>query len=406
VPATHITFADRQPEVAATWNEVKNGVTTAQILASDEGWWRCREGHEWFQTVRSRIAMPKWKAGDKAACRECLGHGFWGQYACECDQWFATSHARDNAIATRCPGCTTLTKGRTHAEKVLTTTGADALLSTIKNRPRPTTTIPGIDFDPHATPPLIGNWCRIATNRIQDLRGLGYALTDDRARATVEEVHHLAHHITPEPDDVHRAIEDNDLVSIPLTSERMWPAGWQWHRHAITQPTPRPGEEHQVAATIVAHITAGAVETSAHRHHWKVRDLTSLLTAQTTQALTEHDPTGRVHNEALIPLVAKGGSQSGALDLVLCRGNGPDIVVEIDSKHKRWSTLKLTYARQAGALTIWIRFGEGRVAPLTDGTLVVDARDTAAALMKGRTPSQGGTRVVSHEDGPPTLFDL
>ncbi|XKK39687.1 hypothetical protein HFP72_01990 [Nocardiopsis sp. ARC36] len=137
----------------------------------------------------------------------------------------------------------TLGQGHTYAEQILTATGVDTLLSTIKNRPRPTTTIPGIDFDPHATPPLIGNWCRVATNRLQDLCKLGHVLTEDSARAAVEEVHNLAHHITPTPEDVERAIEDNNLVSIPLTSERMWPAGWRWHRHAITQPTAQPGEE-------------------------------------------------------------------------------------------------------------------------------------------------------------------
>jgi hypothetical protein len=405
MPAIHTTFTERHPKVAATWNEVKNGVTAAQLLASAEGWWRCTEGHEWIQTVRSRIAMPKWKAGDKAACRECLGAGFWGAYACECDQWFATSNTRDAAAATRCPGCVTLDEGRKHAEDVLTTTGINALLSTIKSRPRPTTSITGIDFDPHATPPLIGNWCRVSTNRLQDLVRLGHALTEDRARATLQEVHDLARNITPTPDDVHRAIEENNLVSIPLTAERMWPAGWRWHHDAITQPPSQPDEEHQVASTIAAHITAGAGEDSTHRHSQKVADLTSLFTSLIVQALTEHDPTGRVHYEALIPLVAESRSQSGALDLVLCRSNAPDIVVEIDSKPKQWSARKLAYARQAGALTIWVRFGEGRVAPLNDGTVVVDARDTAAALMKGRTPIAGGTRVVSGNEGPPTLFD-
>jgi hypothetical protein len=61
----------------------------------------------------------------------------------------------------------------------------------------------------------------------------------------------------------------------------------------------------------------------------------------------------------------EGGSQGGALDIVLCRSNGPDIVVEIDSEPERRSALELACARQAGAITVWVRFGEGRVAPST-----------------------------------------
>ncbi|MGW4518419.1 zinc-ribbon domain-containing protein [Streptomyces sp. NPDC004393] len=37
-------------------------------------WWRCAAGHEWLESISNRTALPKWKNGDIAACRECVGY--------------------------------------------------------------------------------------------------------------------------------------------------------------------------------------------------------------------------------------------------------------------------------------------------------------------------------------------
>ncbi|WP_158713129.1 zinc-ribbon domain-containing protein [Streptomyces sp. NRRL S-1813] len=37
-------------------------------------WWRCAAGDEWEERISNRTAMPKWKNGDVAACRECVGY--------------------------------------------------------------------------------------------------------------------------------------------------------------------------------------------------------------------------------------------------------------------------------------------------------------------------------------------
>jgi Uma2 family endonuclease len=63
----------------------------------------------------------------------------------------------------------------------------------------------------------------------------------------------------------------------------------------------------------------------------------------------------------------------GRLDLVIWHPEFPDIVVEIDSANKRESALKLAFARDAGALPIWVRHGSGPFdAP--DGCAVIDLR--------------------------------
>lgn len=395
---------DRYPDVAATWHDVRNGVRASEVASTspESVWWRCLRGHEWSQTVASRTSMPEWKNDDRAACQECSGYRYWGEHACGHGARFTTAQARDTAATAPCSPCRKANAAHAYAEKVMEQTGVGALLHAIRDRhPRPE----GIDFDPRATPPLIGNWYRVAVNRLQGLRRCGEHLTPAMARQVLEEVRELAHHLAPLPEVVDEAIAGNDLVTVPLTSQRMWPAGWLWHHDTTPQPPAAPGEDLAVATAITEHITSWATE-AAHDHvHWSTSELTYSFTGQITRALHHHAPVGRVHTEALIPLTEDGRFQSGALDLVLCRTTGPDIVVELDSRHKPWSARKLAFARQAGAITVWVRFGDGQIAPQSEGAVVLDARDAASALRRGRTPPTGAVRLVAH-DTPDTLFTL
>lgn len=396
-------LAERFPDVASTWHDVRNGAPATQIssTSSDSVWWLCPQKHEWQQTVASRTNMPAWKAGDRAACRECLGDRWWGRYECEHSNWFTTATDRDVALTRLCAACRKHAVQRVHAEAVMEETGVAAFLRALRSHDF--TDLEDVIFDPHATPPLIGNWSTSALNHLARLRGRGAHLTRTMARRELEEVKAWARHLTPSPENLEEAIAENDLVSLPLISQRMWPAGWQWQRYAIPQPAAEPGEEVKVAGTIAEHITAWSARTAVQRVHWKTGELTHGLTGQIAQALRDHDPGGRVHREALIPLIRQGGSKGGFLDLVLCRTRGPDIVVELDSQAKPWSAHKLKYSRTAGALTVWVRFGQGPVSSLTDGTMVVDARDTVAALARGRIPPSDGVRIIGRCD-PNTLF--
>ncbi len=36
-------------------------------------WWRCPAGHESQETINTRLSLPRWKNGNRAACRECDG---------------------------------------------------------------------------------------------------------------------------------------------------------------------------------------------------------------------------------------------------------------------------------------------------------------------------------------------
>lgn len=399
-------LAERFPDVASTWHDVRNGVpaTQSSSTSQDSVWWLCPRGHEWQQTIASRTNMPGWKAGDRAACRECLGDRWWGQYECEHSNWFPTAKDRDVALTRLCTACRKHDIQRAYAETVMEEAGVAAFLRALRSR-HEYTHLGDVTFDPHATLPLIGNWYTRALNHLERLRGRGTHLTHAMARRELEEVKGWAQHLTPSPETLEEAIAENDLVSLPLISQRMWPAGWQWHRYAIPQPAVEPGEDVKVANIIAKHITAWSARIAVDRVHWNTSELTHGLTGQIAQALRYYDSSGRVHREALIPLIRQGGSKGGFLDLVLCRATGPDIVVELDSQAKPWSAHKLNYARTAGALTVWVRFGQGPVSPLTDGTMVVDARGTVAALATGRIPSSDGVRVIGSCD-PDTLFTL
>jgi len=116
----------------------------------------------------------------------------------------------------------------------------------------------------------------------------------------------------------------------------------------MAQPAALPGEEARVATAIAEAINAWAVPAGQDRTHWSTSELTAELTEQASQALIRHDPSGRVRPEALIPLTRPGAVKHEAVDMVACRTDRPDIVVELDSRP--WSARELAYARQAGAI--------------------------------------------------------
>jgi hypothetical protein len=43
------------------------------------------------------------------------------------------------------------------------------------------------------------------------------------------------------------------------------------------------------------------------------------------------------------------------------RPDGPDLVVEIDSAHSEGNLGKLVFARDAGAIAVWVRWHGGRI---------------------------------------------
>ncbi|GDY59208.1 hypothetical protein SVIO_098310 [Streptomyces violaceusniger] len=72
-----VSLAEAYPQVAAMWLQERNGGLTPEKATPKMQvamWWRCAAGHEWQENISTRTTLPKWKNGDVAACRECVGY--------------------------------------------------------------------------------------------------------------------------------------------------------------------------------------------------------------------------------------------------------------------------------------------------------------------------------------------
>ncbi|TYC68778.1 hypothetical protein [Streptomyces sp. CB01881] len=77
-----------------------------------------------------------------------------------------------------------------------------------------------------------------------------------------------------------------------------------------------------------------------------------------------------------------GATRYGRLDTVIRQLGAADIVMEIDSAPNPSSAAKLAFARDAGAVPVWIRFGKGGIdAP--NGVAVIDLRAPVRELQTG-----------------------
>lgn len=153
--------------------------------------------------------------------------------------------------------------------------------------------------------------------------------------------------------DAYRATEmepEDFLHAYPLTMGRvnLWRKGVA---HLLGRKLPSPSP-----------ISAERVVEMVARHGRKVLDappygrrspITSALTTEMSVAL------GRVglrrrFKELAVPLIME--SAPGRADLIGVGGERQDVVIEIDAEHNPGSISKLVFARQAGALPVWVRW--------------------------------------------------
>lgn len=67
--------ARARASVAGQWDAVRNRpLRFDDAPVSTAVWWRCAAGHQWQEPISQRVsAAPKWKKGDPATCRACVG---------------------------------------------------------------------------------------------------------------------------------------------------------------------------------------------------------------------------------------------------------------------------------------------------------------------------------------------
>ncbi len=87
----------------------------------------------------------------------------------------------------------------------------------------------------------------------------------------------------------------------------------------------------------------------------------------------------KVFRELSLPLAPSDSTRFGRLDLTVLPCDGRDLIVELDSTHKATSIEKLLFARDAGALAVWLRWHGGRVEQ-PEGVLVLDLVEDTRGL--------------------------
>ena len=374
-------WADLFPDVAATWHPSRNGRLTAGKVGRswpDKVWWRCPAGHEWQETIASRVALPRWKDGNPAACRDCSGSPV-ALVTYTCPQCGVTRRVwRKNALKFardgRCGSCTWEAARKRSGD--LWEAAKQASEGAQDAAERISAGIIRDHVPPAAPAPLLRLFEALA------IRELRYAIGNEQSGYKPGAIGHakgalrvMARGLPPTIDQAADAAQHGGVLEI--LGQGHWAAGWVHHlTHAQSHPVSRSDLDE--AAGLVAKLTENALP--AAQPGWRTADTTGVL----THAIAElprrvrykyvSDNHWRTYRELTLPVLARGSAvRYGRLDLVIWHPEFPDIVVEIDSKPNPASARKLEFARDAGACPVWVRFGSGGItAP--EGVAVIDLR--------------------------------
>lgn len=377
------------PQVAATWHAERNTDTgldpmTVPPSSPTEVWWRCPRGHEWVDRISTRTSLPKWKNGDAAACRECTGYRVRHTFP-ECGHTVMITAESAAKNRPTCADCYS-TWWRENADRLKADLGAAARGFADKAQEM----IAAVEVESAAPAPLVAEWRWWAAKHLQGALAaeqvMGQAGRVEQVLATITE---RARHLVPTRAEAGRAAAADGVLT--LLERGHWAQGWLHH---LTRRRPRPLPAAEVAQVGEAFhrwlnewVRAVAAEHDpAHQGHSTAR-LTTALTRQITAFTDAYFPaeTGRARawRELGLPVLPPGAQRYGRLDVVLWHPVFAAVVIEIDSAPNRSSAAKLVFARDAGALALWVRFGKGSVhAP--EGVPVVDLRQGLAPLHKAR----------------------
>ena len=192
-----------------------------------------------------------------------------------------------------------------------------------------------------------------------------------------------AAHLLPTKADAGRAAAHTGVLTI--LDHAHWAAAWLHH---LTGRRPRPCDPDGLAytagslcewlsATVAADMQA-VLDRGDELDTAKVTKYVTRTVGDWARAVArESAPLPvRCYRELWLPVVPPGAVRYGRVDTVVTCGNAfPDVAIEIDSAHNPSSAMKLSFARDMGAMPVWIRFGEGR-ADAPAGVAVIDLRGT------------------------------
>jgi hypothetical protein len=368
-------WADTFPEVASTWHPSRNGNLTAGKVGRSwpaKVWWRCPAGHEWEEQVNTRLMLPQWKGGDRAACRECTGSPLtlvsYTYPECGCTRNI-TQKNRDKQLA-RCWHCEQAQRDEQWQQAAATAR---------KSGPQAAELVEAIERDylsPDVPAPLAWEFHRHAMRFMQGAIGAEQARVKPGAiGGTNGQLRALARSLPPTIEEATAAAGDSGVLRI--LDQAHWAAGWV-HHLSCTEPHPVSQDDLDDAAHLVAQLTEDAA-TLIKQQGMRTADITGILThaiaelPRRVQYKYKSDNKWRTYRELRLPVLRPGAVRYGRLDLVIWHPEFTDIVVEIDSAPNPDSARKLEFARDAGAFAIWVRHGSGGISA-PGGVAVIDLR--------------------------------
>ncbi|MFE9254126.1 zinc-ribbon domain-containing protein [Streptomyces sp. NPDC006879] len=389
-----VSLAEAYPQVAAMWLQERNGGLTPQKATPKMQvavWWRCAAGHEWEETISTRTTLPKWKNGDVAACRECVGYRVSYTYP-DCGHTVKVTPESAAKKRGRCWDCQSrwwqeneprLKKELSAAAKAAAGR-AGKLLDTVV-----------LPADMPA--PLAAEWRWWAAKHLQGAiaaeEKMGKEGRTDEVLASVTE---MAARLTPTKEKAGRAAATDGVLRI--LNQAHWAEGWL---HVLTGRGPRPVAEQDlqdIALILADYLQRWTDDAAAQVAQNRADGYGPPSTPQITKALTGAvldfartvlGPNCRAYRELRLPLVPDGKGRYGRADVVICSPLSPGLVIELDSRPNPASAQKLAFARDAGAFPLWVRFGEGGI-DKTDGVMVLDLREAVRGVCDAQ-PSAGAS---------------
>ncbi|MFD5516367.1 zinc-ribbon domain-containing protein [Streptomyces sp. NPDC127066] len=383
-----VSLAEAFPQVAATWLQERNGGLTPQKATPKMRvavWWRCPAGHHWEESISTRTAPAKWKNGDAAACRECVGYRVPYSYP-KCGHTAMITSEAASKKRTRCWKCQQTwwqdNEERLKAELSAAAKGAVGRAAAL---------LDAVPVPQDVPVPLVDEWRWWAAKQVQGAIAAEEVMDKDgECDLVLERVVRAAARLLPTWETAARAAEVDGVLK--LVGQAHWAEGWM---HQLTGRGPQPvaAEDRENIGFVLDAVLADWSQSAARavakdRARGGLAPTTAEITRSLTRAvmsMTDHEvfapsaPYVHTYRELRLPVVPDGRDRYGRVDVVIWIPGGADIVVEIDSAPNAASAQKLAFARDVGAWPLWVRFGSGGIEEI-DGVTVLDIREAVRGV--------------------------
>ncbi len=214
---------------------------------------------------------------------------------------------------------------------------------------------------PSVPQPLVSRFKDRAVTQLRYAIGNEQSGYESGAVATTQsQLQQAARSLPPKVERAARATQRDGVLSI--LDRGHWAAGWLYHLTGLPMRTAHPDAVAETVDVLTGWLREGLDE--LRRLAAEVDDAASTrgVTRWLTRAAVDAaraTPEAKPYRELTLPVLC--GTIYGRLDVVIWQPRFPDIVVEIDSKPNPQSVRKLEFARDTGALAVWVRHGSGGI---------------------------------------------